>query len=88
VIIVGKSKIVDKSTTLKRVCKYSDVPTDEYKWVYNLTYRPIPYDLMYLKLEENNAVKSGWWTGITWKGLRLKKEDKIIAWKRNQEIYE
>ena len=36
-IIVSKSKIPDKNTKEERLCKYSDVPTDEDKWVYDLT---------------------------------------------------
>ncbi len=84
-IIVSKSKIPDKNTKEERLCKYSDVPTDEDKWVYDLTYRPIPYDLMKMRFsgQDKSVVKSGWWTGIFWKGLRLKKDDKVIAWKRN-----
>lgn len=85
-ITVGKSKIVDKNTNKERVYRYSDIPTDEYKWVYNLLYKPIPFDLLHLKLNETLKVKSGWWNGEDWEGLRLKTDEKIIAWKRNHEF--
>ena len=91
-IIVGKSKIVDKATKEPRLCKYSDVPTElnpttlkPTGWVSDLTYMPIPYDLMHLRLKDRKLNKSGWWTGVKWKGLRLKEDEIVIAWKRNHE---
>lgn len=84
-IIVSKSKITDKLTGLPRPYKYSDIPKDPDLWVYDLKYMPIPYDLMHVRLKNSDRVKSGWWNGIKWKGLRLKKGEKVIAWKRNQE---
>lgn len=85
-IIVAKSKIKDAITGKKRAYKYSDIPTDINKWVYDLEYMPIPYDLMFLRLKENPKVKSGWWDGAIWQGLRLKDDETIIAWKRNYTI--
>jgi hypothetical protein len=85
IIVVGKSKLLDKTKSEERVYKYSDIPTDEQKWVFNLKYMPIPYDLMHLKLKGLDKIKSGWWNGIRWKGLRLKRCETVIAWKRNQE---
>ena len=84
-IIVSKSKIADKVTGQLRPCKYSDVPTDSNRWVFDLNYLPIPYDLMHLKFSNGDRIKSGWWTGIKWKGLRKKKKETVIAWKMNQE---
>lgn len=86
VVIVSKSKILDKITNQARLCKYSDVPTDNEKWVYNLIYMPIPYDLMHVKLQNSRFIKSGWWTGKLWKGLRLKPTETVIAWKRNHDF--
>lgn len=85
-IIVTRSKITDKITKLERPCKYSDVPTDKEKWVHDLNYMPIPYDLMFLKLKNHTKIKSGWWDGNGWKGLRLKDEDEVVAWKRNLDF--
>lgn len=89
-ITVGKSKIIDKRTGKARAYRYSDIPTGafgtpDYEWVIDLTYLPIPYDLMHLKIEDAVIIKSGWWTGHSWKGLHLKRQDKIIKWKRNHE---
>ena len=86
-INVFHSKLVDKVTGLERVYKYSDVPTDKDQWVFDLRYRPIPYDLLYLKLSRNNRVISGWWTSKVWEGPRLKEADKVIAWKRQLYDY-
>jgi hypothetical protein len=86
VIIVGKSKILDKVTGTPRSYKYSDVPTDADKWVFDLTFRPIAYDLLYLKVKGAFRIKSGWWNGDLWEGLRLKPDDTILAWKRNFTI--
>lgn len=85
-IIVAKSKIKDKITGEKRACKYSDVPTDKDKWVHDLEYMPIPYDLMFLRIKDVPRVKSGWWNGKKWEGLRLKEGEIIISWKRNFQI--
>lgn len=82
-ITVGKSKVTDKRTGLERASKYSDVPTNALGWVYDLKWLPIPYDLMKLRLRGSERPKSGWWTGIRWSGLRIVKEDQVIAWKRN-----
>jgi hypothetical protein len=86
VITVAKSKITDKKTKENRVCKYSDVPTDPQKWVYDLKYMPIPYDLMFLRFKNSPKIKSGWWNGIHWEGLRLEPQEIVIAWKRNYPI--
>lgn len=84
-ITVSKSKIKDKATGQERVCRYSDVPTNALGWVCDLNWLPIPYDLMFLRLKGLERPKSGWWSGVKWKGLRVMPEDKVIAWKRNLE---
>jgi hypothetical protein len=87
VIHVAQTKIVDKITKIERLCKYSDVPKDEEGWVWDLTYRPIPFDLLYLKIKDGIKDKAGWWDGEHWKGLRVKSHDKITAWKRQLYDY-
>lgn len=86
-ICVLKSKIIDQKTGLERACKYSDVPTDNLKWVYDLNYRPIPFDLLYLKTKRLPKDVGGWWTGKKWEGLKLKSSDEVIAWKRQLYDY-
>lgn len=82
-ILVAKTKIIDKVTKERRPCKYSDVPTDQDKWVNDLKYVPIPYDLLFLRIKGSSRPKNGWWNGTEWEGLRLKPFDKVTAWKRN-----
>jgi hypothetical protein len=86
IITVAISGVSSRAAKKGQLCKYSDVPRDEYGWVYDLKYRPIPYDLMYLKIEGLPERKTGWWNGATWEGRKLKKGDKIIAWKRNNDF--
>lgn len=86
-ICVSQSKLIDKNTGLERPYKYSDIPTDEDQWVLDLTYRPIPFDLLYLKIRNKPKTIGGWWNGKIWQGLRLKKDDDVIAWKRQMYDY-
>jgi hypothetical protein len=46
--------------------------------------KPDPYDLLLLRLE-NEQVKSGWWTGQGWDGLKIRAQDAVIQWKRHYE---
>jgi hypothetical protein len=85
-MIVGKSKVIDKKSNEIRACRYSDIPEDENGWVHDLTHIPIAFDLMFLKLKNSPKIKSGWWDGTKWEGLRLKPEDTVTAWKRNYVI--
>lgn len=78
---VGISKHKDKD----RAIRYSDLPTDDAGWIMGKQYRPYPFDLVFLKIAGKFRPVSAWWTGAEWQGLRLKKEDKIINWKRNPE---
>lgn len=84
-ITVGISKIKDPHNNNERPCKYSDVPTDPHGWILDSSYKPIPFDLMFLKIENSPKSKSGWWTGHCWTGLRLKQFERVMFWKRNQE---
>jgi hypothetical protein len=84
-LTVAQSKIIDNRTNLERPIKYSDVPSKE-GWVYDPRYKPVPFDLMFFKIKGKLKVKTGWWTGTKWSGLRLRPGDEIIAWKRNYEL--
>jgi len=83
-ITVNQSKLLDPITNKERPYKYSDVPTAS-GWVDPQDYLPIAFDLMYLKVKGKVRVISGWWDGTKWKGLRLKKNQTIEKWKRNQD---
>ena len=78
---VGTTKVNDATTHLKRVCKYSDVPTEN-GWVLDRIYYPLPYDLMHVSVEGAKKDLSGWWNGMEWEGLRLKQGHKVVKWKR------
>ena len=86
-ICVSQSKIVDKNTGIERPCKYSDIPKDIGNWVHDLNYRPIPFDLLELKIKDSCKVKGGWWDGKEWQGVKLKPQDEVIAWKRQLYDY-
>ena len=86
-IFVSISKTTDKKSGLERPVRYSDIPMDKEHWITDLTYRPIPFDLLYLKIKDLLKVKAGWWNGEAWQGLRLKQEDEVIAWKRQLYDY-
>lgn len=83
VIQVAKTKLIHPVTGKKFTCKYSDVPKDADYWVNDLSYFPINHDMMYLRIEGKPRIVSGWWDGRKWIGLRIKPDDKVIAWKRN-----
>lgn len=51
-------------------------------WVEAAIYRPIPYDLVSMKMK--NKTCPGWWTGMRWEGLRMRKGDEILYWKEVQ----
>ena len=84
-ITIGLNKKACPSTNTSRAYRYSDIQTKD-GWVDVSKFLPIPYDLMHLKLLKAIKTKSGWWTGKSWKGLHLKKEDKVTMWKRNQDF--
>jgi hypothetical protein len=89
-ITVGQSKVIDRNSGCERSYRYSDVPTGlentpDQGWVIDTNYLPIPYDLVHLKLDSISKPKSGWWTGKSWKGLRVQGTDKVIKWKRNHD---
>lgn len=68
------------------ILKYTDLPIHYKNWQNPDAYLPMPYDLVDLLLESQKT-KTGWWTGNYWMGLRLKKEDKVISWKKTRELY-
>lgn len=44
---------------------------------------PIPFDLVTVQTSTGKKV-AGWWNKSDWKGLRLKKADEVIKWKRRK----
>lgn len=64
-----------------RYWTYKDVKYDEDGWADANKYLPADYDLVYLKIEDQPCV-CGWSAGNSWDGLQVKKEDKVLFWKR------
>jgi hypothetical protein len=65
----------------KRVLCYAKVPKDKHGWTVDMAYRPAPYDLVAMKIQDFDRIINGWWTGFMWEGYRLKPHDRVIAWK-------
>lgn len=69
----------------KYVFTYKDVKTDDNGWAAPKSYRPIPFDLVLLKVtrlgSEHPKAIPGWWTGSEWQGQRLLADDQVICWK-------
>ena len=63
----------DKKLSYKAL-KYS--PTG---WVNASRFLPLEFDLCTIKTQKSKS--PGWHTGGVWVGLKLKKNDKVIAWK-------
>jgi hypothetical protein len=72
------------------VYKYNDIlklkQCDFDGWIDPQKWIPYPYDLLYLKTE--TKVKTGWWSGHHWEGLRLLPTDKVLYWKYKGETNE
>ena len=77
-----------KKTKLKVVdmirIKYTDLPGGFPSWQDPSLTRPRAFDLVELKTPKK--IVAGWWTGNAWMGLRLRKGEKIISWKRSREL--
>lgn len=64
--------------------KYTDLPGEFPSWQDPKTFHPLPFDLV--KVQTSEGIKSGWWTGNKWMGLRLRRGDKVISWKKTREL--
>lgn len=60
---------------------YKKSQFDENGWADAAQYKPIPYDILFLKTQSGRIVK-GWWAEFFFDGLRLKKDDPVVKWKR------
>ena len=67
--------------------RYKDLPMDKKGWTTDKTYRPCPFDICLMKIEGKETPINGWWTGYEWKALRLRRGNKLLAWKLNKEFY-
>lgn len=67
----------------ERSYTYNDVMFDEKGWADVNEYLPIKFDLCSLKTDEGK-IKSGWYTGQGWDGMKVREEHKITHWNRKQ----
>lgn len=77
-IIVNKTK---KNSVYKY--GYRDVHYDIEGWVDVNQYLPGEYDLCLLKTPKRTI--TGWHTGQSWDGLKLKRDEIVLYWKRLDE---
>jgi|GEM_PF-2555048 len=64
---------------------YKNVVKDTDGWADALVYKPLPYDLVNVKII--NIIKSGWWDGSKWEGYRIKEDDIVLFWKLELQGY-
>lgn len=63
--------------------KYTGLPGGMSSWQNPNNYKPQPFDLVKIKTGKKEI--TGWWTGNTWMGLRLREKDVVVSWKRCSE---
>jgi hypothetical protein len=84
------STIVNKrGIEVKKQVGYQDVPYDKDGWADASLFLPREFDLVRLKTSTNKEV-NGWLSTTMWDGLKLKKSDQVVGWKRmlKSEIFE
>jgi len=74
-------KTAEKSNSLR----YLLTKFDKQGWAAAERALPIPFDLVTVLTNTNKKIPA-WWNKCIWEGLHLKKEDKVIKWKRR--LYE
>lgn len=74
-----------KGKRCKKWYNYSHCKFDKDGWADPNEFLPDDGDLVWMKREGKRPV-SGWIQGKTWIGFRLKAGDKVIGWKRNEDI--
>jgi len=85
-ITIGETTYPHPKTNKSVAYKYADIPKsaiDKNGWVFDSNYLPIPYDILELKIKGYRKPIAGWWNGLKWEGLRLRKHHQITEWKRN-----
>lgn len=61
---------------------YSMVEFDKDGWADAKRFIPADFDLCLLKIKGKNKNEPGWASGRNWDGLRIKKDDEVLFWKR------
>ena len=80
---VGEKLFPDTKST--KLFTYKMVKHDCDGWADASLFLPASFDLVFLKLEGVKSIISGWYTGNRWDGRRLKEDQKVLYWKRNED---
>lgn len=75
----------------KKKLFYGNVPVDKDGWVTDLKYRPLPFDLILLKMkkffpEVVEKIQRGWWTKENWDGYKFDPAYAVLAWKKENHF--
>jgi hypothetical protein len=82
--VYTQNKITGRTNKVPIPYVYKDVAYDIDGWADSEKYLPEDFDLVLMKLARGKTVP-GWIGGTTWYGLRFKKDDAVLFWKRNPE---
>ena len=77
-VLSGKVKQVGRIYDGKKL-SYKALKYSPAGWINASRFLPLEFDLCTLKTQKRKS--PGWHTGGVWFGLKLKKNDKVIAWK-------
>ena len=79
-VLIEKVKQVGKIYDNKKL-SYKALKCSSTGWINASVFLPLEFDLCTLKTQKSKC--TGWHTGGIWVGLKLKKNDKVIAWKQD-----
>lgn len=82
---LGVSFIVPKNQ-VRFYLNYKSVPTDSSGWVDAAIYFPVPFDVCDLVVKSLSK-RTGWWTGSGWYGCHLKRNEKVLKWRKKEGVY-
>lgn len=68
-------------TNKKNIFTYDDVIYSKDGWADIKKFVPMEYDLVCVKIEGKDRDYFGWWTGSSWEGSKISKNDVVIKWK-------
>lgn len=70
-----------KDTFYYRITKF-----DKEGWANAKKAKPIPFDMVTIETASGKRCPA-WWNESLWEGLRLRKNDKILRWKRRVYVH-
>jgi len=79
------TKVMRSGKETRSYMTYKDVPKDNDEWVDAYNYLPRLYDLVHLRMNDGSQSK-GWRTDTRWDGRKFKPHQRIVAWKKAEEM--